>query len=573
MAIRSTFHGLNTMVRGIQTNRMSLDTVGHNIANATTEGYSRQTLNQISMKAQEASGVYGGVLVGSGVDAMNIQRARNVFADKQFWQENSTMNYMETRQRDFDKIEAIFDDSDDNGLQDALGKFWKSWSDLSASASDPSSRITTVDNASTFVDRLQNAAFELQMQITSNYNDLALNITQVNEITDQIVQLNKNILATEANGSYANDLRDQRDLLVDNLSNYMTVNVYESETGMYSVVSNGVSVVNGISNLHFDMSPDIPNEKYGVADHNIMIRESGITFTTTNGIIDGIMDSIAKDKEYFDHMANMAAFMLTSFNAQHQQGVALNDETTGINFFGDDNTIYKWNAEKECVEATQYTVSTTEFMVDKSLQYDSVTGKPTGVLVKDDGSSSGQEVDPTDPTKKLVGIQILNALEVNVRLTESNGEQYVAARSWTVDTDPTTGAVSPRANGTGDGSNAVNIDKLFNTNEEDVFATGNDLTGNVNSRAIGATSLNHYYNKAMTQLGSDSQALDTTIEMQEDIMTQVTNWRSQTSGVDWNDELTNMIMFQTGYSAASRCLTTMDEMLDRLINSTGMVGR
>ena len=60
---------------------------------------------------------------------------------------------------------------------------------------------------------------------------------------------------------------------------------------------------------------------------------------------------------------------------------------------------------------------------------------------------------------------------------------------------------------------------------------------------------------------------------QEDLITQIVNWRSSTSGVDWNEELTNMITFQKGYSACSRCLTTMDEMLDRLINSTGVVGR
>ena len=93
------------------------------------------------------------------------------------------------------------------------------------------------------------------------------------------------------------------------------------------------------------------------------------------------------------------------------------------------------------------------------------------------------------------------------------------------------------------------------------------------TRAIGTLSMNAYYNKAMTVLGSDSEAMDSSVEAQKEIMTQITEWRASTSGVNWNEELTNMIMFQQGYNACSRCLTTMDEMLDRLINNTGVVGR
>jgi len=77
----------------------------------------------------------------------------------------------------------------------------------------------------------------------------------------------------------------------------------------------------------------------------------------------------------------------------------------------------------------------------------------------------------------------------------------------------------------------------------------------------------------MGRLLTDASSVDNKESAQADLITQIVNWRSSTSGVDWNEELTNMITFQKGYSACSRCLTTMDEMLDRLINSTGVVGR
>ena len=90
---------------------------------------------------------------------------------------------------------------------------------------------------------------------------------------------------------------------------------------------------------------------------------------------------------------------------------------------------------------------------------------------------------------------------------------------------------------------------------------------------MGTISLEAYYNQRMTALGSDAETMDSKVKAQDEVLIQVDEWRKSVSAVNWNEELTNMIMFQQGYSACSRCLTTMDEMLDRLINSTGTVGR
>ena len=77
----------------------------------------------------------------------------------------------------------------------------------------------------------------------------------------------------------------------------------------------------------------------------------------------------------------------------------------------------------------------------------------------------------------------------------------------------------------------------------------------------------------MGKLGIDAQGVDRSVTNQENIMTQINNWRGSVSGVNWDEELTDMIRFQTAYKSCSRCLTAMDEMLDKLINSTGVVGR
>ena len=573
--MRSTFAGLNTMVGGINTNRLSLDTVGHNISNASTTGYSRQSVNQAATNAQEVYSIYGTQLVGTGVDSLSITRARNIYADKQYWKENGDNSYYTAQQTNYSKLEAIFNDSDDTGVENAMTKFYKAWSEVSTSASTSTTRQTVIDAGSTFADRLSTASKQVQQQITSNYDDIKLNVTKVNTITDQIVALNKNIASLESTGANANDLRDQRDNLVDTLSGYVNTNVYQEANGMYTIVSNGASLVSGISKLNLKMSDATPNSQYGINDYSIQIQETGTTFTAGSGTLQAEVDAIQTDKEYIDKLANMAGFMMTTLNDQHKAGYGMNGSTidktkTDINFYGDNDTTYTWDDTNQAVVATPKT-----------------------------GTASS-----------LKGVEIINAMTVNSKLTGSDGANYLAVTgntvknvttnteevtaagndsyvlSPTVDTatntrtatmikyatdsagkiTKTTTTTTYEPNNTGDGSNAVLLSALFNSTKANTVNTAG-------TRSIGDISLNSYYNASVTNLGSLSEAMNSKVSAQGDIMTQVESWRSSTSGVNWNEELTNMIKFQQGFSACSRCLTTMDEMLDKLVNSTGTVGR
>ncbi|MGN8832779.1 flagellar hook-associated protein FlgK [Selenomonas montiformis] len=600
--MRSTFAGLNTMVRGIFSNQLSLDTVGHNITNASTDGYSRQSVNLAATKAQSVASLYGDVLVGTGVDSTSIERARNVYADKQYWSETSTQQYYKTTQTNYDKVEAIFDDSDSTGVLNAMEEFYKAWQDLSSNASTASSRVAVIEKGNVFADKLKTVSQQMQDQINAQYDDMRLTVGKVNDATEQIVQLNKSIMSLEATGGSANDLRDQRDLLVDELSKYMNVNVYEDSKGMYSVVSNGITMVGGVNRLTLEMSDAIENPDYGINDYTINIKESGITFIPQNGTLKAQQDTIAEDKAYIDKVADMAGFMLTTFNNMHQQGAGINgtdadigsyttkadgtrvkaDGTDytgpayGMNFYGDDNTVYEWDAGNHCVKTTVFTAGTTKRSIDAvTSASDTPTVNITGTV-------------DTAASASLKGINIIKAMTVNTQISATGGQDLVAARTLSVNqVTSSTGALestySVAPNGTKDGTNAVNLAALFNMSGSEaqkyntakitVTNAGTTTTVSTSARSTDADSLNAYYNAVMSKLGSDSQSVDNKADAQDDLITQITNWRSSTSGVDWNEELTNMIKFQQGYSACSRCLTTMDEMLDKLVNSTGMVGR
>lgn len=614
--MRSTFAGLNTMVRGIYANQLSLYTTGHNITNAGTEGYSRQSVNLAATRGQQVSSIYGQVMVGTGVDSTSIERARNVYADKQYWSETAQQQYYKTQQTNYDKVEAIFNDSGNTGVKNALTEFYNAWNDLSTNASTASNRTAVIEKSNVLADRIKTASQQLQAQINAQYDDMRLSVTQINDYTDQLVKLNQNIMTTEATGASANDLRDQRDLIVDNLSKYMNLNVYEDEKGMYSVVSNGITMVNGINKLTLEMSEPQTNEKYGINDYTINIKESGIAYLPTNGSLKAQMDTIAEDKGYLDDMSNIAGFMLTTFNTMHQQGAgidgtdsslteyytdgngkkytdpAMTTEYTGPsygeNFWGDNNTLYTWDAENSCIKATKVEKLKHEKDFTETKNADGTVTRTPKVTLSGTGTSS-----------TLDGINIINALTVNTAISSTGGQNIIAARKLTVeqttDDNGKLGAYEVALNGSGDGTNATNLSTLINMDQDNVTSTANvvysdgkasfmdtttaadkitaTLKNNMVSRSLGKDSVNAYYSAMVAQLGSDSESLDDKADAQDDLILQITNWRSSTSGVGWNEELSNMIMFQKGYSACSRCLTTMDEMLDKLINSTGMVGR
>lgn len=660
MGVRSTFAGINTMYRGVSTNRLSLETTGHNMTNANVEGYSRQSVNQAAVMPDTiyANGIRQ--FVGSGVDSLSITRARDVYADKQYWREYADQEYAAVRQKNYQKLEAIFNDSDDTGMQNALLAFYQSWVDMSKEASNTSERTAVIEQSGILIDRMQASTKQLQQQIKFEYDDIQINVTHINSITDRLVKLNKSIMAAESAGGMANDLRDERDNLVDELSGYMSITVSENANSMYTIVSNGASLVNGIAKLDLKIGPEHddgsmpgnPNPKYGVTDYNIEIGDTGVIFDPLTGKLKAEVDAIKEDKAYIDEIARMAAFLLTEFNAQHKAGAGMDVyepdadtnqfPTSGINFFGENDpsqytaggahatanrVAYIWNEETQTVGIYKQAYSDPPAASGGTWTVSST--------IYNDGTATYEWTDSTGTAQTLTGawdyldgVNIINALKVSDTITAVDGERKIAARTlyetddkrsnqsttagdtrwshldflnkfmtangteFSYEVSYVTGSeaatdssgdpvtlltLNHTPNGTADGSNAVLLSTLLNLEDKNRTedAKLNPTTGDKykDKASLGAASLQSYYNKRMTALGVDSAQMNNKVVAQEDIVEQVTQWRTSVAGVNWDEELTNMIMFQQGYSACSRCLTTMDEMLDRLINSTGVVGR
>ena len=569
--MQSTFSGLNTMVNGIYTQRLGLNTVGHNISNSNTEGYSRQTAHAAATPSSEVYTLAGASQVGNGSTVTSVIRARDIYADRQYWKENSTDGYYNGKADNYAKIESIFNDSDNSGVQNAMEKFYQAWQDCSTTASSDTSRQNVINAGQNFAQSLQIAAKQTKEQIDSLYDDISLSVVKMNRLMGQVVELNKNIAGIEATGAHANDLRDQRDLIVDQLTSMTDITVYESANGMYTLVSNGTTLVNGITKVDLEMSAPKNNTTYSLSDYDIMIKQTGTVYTPGNGELKAQFEAVAEDKGYIDQVANMAAFMFTTMNDQHKAGYGIDgskdkpfgnanakdNATTGLNFYGESDKIFEWDAQN---------------------------GKLDVYNKKADGTKDNAS------KESLSGMQILEVLTVNSELTATDGHKKLATRSGERDTDgkllyqtaaggTTTDVTQAKkdakgnplpvdVNGTGDGSNAVWVAALLNCERD---KTSPEVNGT--DRLIGNGSLYSYYNTSMTTMGSDASNMNGRVKFQSGVMDQVENLRSSTNGVNWDEELSNMITFQQGYSACSRCLSAMDECLDKLINGTGTVGR
>lgn len=606
--MQSTFSGLNTMVNGIYTQRLGLNTVGHNISNSNTEGYSRQTAHAAATPSSEVYTLAGASQVGNGSTVTSVIRARDIYADRQYWKENSTDGYYNGKANNYAKIESIFNDSDNSGVQNAMEKFYQAWQDCSTTASSDTSRQNVINAGQNFAQSLQIAAKQTKEQIDSLYDDISLSVVKMNRLMGQVVELNKNIAGIEATGAHANDLRDQRDLIVDQLTSMTDITVYESANGMYTLVSNGTTLVNGITKVDLEMSAPKNNTTYSLSDYDIMIKQTGTVYTPGSGELKAQFEAVAEDKGYIDQVANMAAFMFTTLNDQHKAGYGIdgskdkpfgNDNpkdnaTTNLNFYGESDKAFQWDAKtgklamydvntgaKEELSGMQIleilTVNSELTATDGhkklatrsgerddagNLLFKTATGTTTKI------STTTQAEAKTDKNGDVLYMALDGGTTTNVKLAkkDANGDPLFLHKDVEIDDHGKPLAVD--VNGTADGSNAVWVAALFNCERD---KTSPEVNGT--DRLIGNGSLYSYYNTSMTTMGSDASNMNGRVKFQSGVMDQVENLRSSTNGVNWDEELSNMITFQQGYSACSRCLSAMDECLDKLINGTGTVGR
>ncbi|MBR5799810.1 MAG: flagellar hook-associated protein FlgK [Lachnospiraceae bacterium] len=221
----SQFFGLQIASSGLRASNASLNTTANNIANAQTVGYSRQMVSQQASNALRTFSTYG--CAGAGVDTIAIERVRDEFYDVKYWDNNCKYGEYEVKSYYCRTIEDYFDDDGTTGFRSVFNKMTNTLQSIVSNASNDTTKAEFISAVKALTDYFNNMYGNLQ-ELQKDINlEIKQNVDEINSIAEQMVTLNKQINVIELSGARANDLRDQREVLVDRLSEIVDVDITE----------------------------------------------------------------------------------------------------------------------------------------------------------------------------------------------------------------------------------------------------------------------------------------------------------------------------------------------------------
>jgi flagellar hook-associated protein 1 FlgK len=326
---------LGVSLTGLKVSQTALRTVGHNIANAGTEGYSRQRIDTATNPALLSGGHY----VGTGANVNNIERIVNDFVTAQMRSDATLFNDLDAYFEQIRQLDNLLA-HESTGLGASLNSFFSS---MQNGADDPTSlaaRQLVISEASNLADRFNTLHQRLQDIGKSTESGMAVAVNHINTLADNIARLNLQISHANGAGGGAspNDLLDQRDLALKELATLVSVQIFDQGNGQLNVsIGNGQSLVLGdkASKLEFTESASNPATKAVVFFDGT--RRQDITDNLKGGTLGGLVRF--RDEalsSIYNQLGGVAVTMADAYNKVHQQGVDL-DGQFGGNFFYDIN--------------------------------------------------------------------------------------------------------------------------------------------------------------------------------------------------------------------------------------------
>ncbi|OEU70568.1 MAG: flagellar hook-associated protein FlgK, partial [Desulfuromonadales bacterium C00003093] len=224
-----------------------INVTGHNIANVNTEGYSRQT----SVNEAREPAPYGGLLLGRGVDVTQVLRASDQFIESQLMDRKSDMSTSQELENYMQVVEGLFNENSEASISMMMSKFWNLCQDIANNPSGSTERVALYEHSILMSDQFKTLNTDLMQIQTDLTRALSAGIVQINEITNEMAQVNGQLVGMEAATSIANDLRDKRNTLTSELAQYIDVKTFEQTNGSLTIITaKGCVLVHGNDNYN-----------------------------------------------------------------------------------------------------------------------------------------------------------------------------------------------------------------------------------------------------------------------------------------------------------------------------------
>ncbi len=626
----SSFAGLEIAKRGLAAHNQGLLTVGHNLTNASTEGYSRQKVEFSEMdplylpalNREETPG-----MIGQGVVVASIARVRDDLLEGRIVAESGLEGYWQTRDRNVASLEATLNEPAASSVRNLMDKFWDSWQELSIRPEDGAAREAVLSRGQALSEGIRDRYRRLTDIRSTLDGDLRGTVQQVNDLTKRIAELNTEIVKSKALGDNPNDLMDQRDLLVEKLGHLVPIQVDQRDKDEFMVHVDGLILVQGKQARSFEMGqPDQDGYAAPVwSDTKLALAPKGGTLGALLELRDGDV------KQEIASLDTMALTFTDLVNETHRAAYGANGKT-GLDFFKEwpfiNNLQGNYDRNGDGLYDSSYIYRITG---GNGLQAQEQIGLSGAIKLSGPRGDVEIAYHPTDTVADLVS-RINNAgAEVTARLTregrlqlratpaasrdnpsfvirhvEDSG-QFLAGYAGILKASGAAGAYDwakadavqgLRAAGAAGGAEYATAPLSHPSGWLDVaaeikadpgsIAAGFGLNGRAAEAGDGSAALaiaglrtqpvmvgslrtfDDHFAEEVARIGLKGEEAGRASESHSRIGKDLRDLRSSLSGVNMDEELANMIKFQHGYAAAAKFATTINQMLDVLINRLGV---
>jgi len=624
----STFQGLEIGKRAVVAHQQALTTTEHNLANINTEGYSRQRVDLSAfepiylpgLEREETPGQ-----IGQGVMIESIRRLRNQLLDQQIVAHASTEGYWEARDPYIRHIENIYHEVGDTSIRGRLDQFWDAWQELANNPADIPPRTAVVERGKTLVDSVTKSYKALKGLQDMVEQDIRMTVTRVNELTGQIAGLNKDIQRIQALGDNPNDLMDRRDLLTDQLASLIDVTVERRDPDEFMIHTAGTILVQGAENREFIMRRELGDEGYS----QIYWKDTDQEIRFRDGKVPALLE--LRDVTIQNEIRSLDNFTMNFMdlvNEVHRGAYGLNG-AVGNDFFVERPFVTNVNGNYDRDGDGEFDASYI-FRINgtNALELNAQTGLE-GVITLSGPNGNNVEIQyyPTDTVADILRRINNSGAEVAARLNregqlqlkgtpaegwenpdfvirhiEDSGyflegyagllnargpegafdwggpDAITALRGGSYDyataptahpagwveinpailRDVTTVAAGFGENGRvanpGNGEAAIAISNL----RYDRVMVGKNMT------------FDEYFADTVGRVGALGEQSGELRETHNQTMKDLKELRQSVAGVNINEELADMLRFQHGFNAAARFITTVNSMLDTIINRMGV---
>lgn len=570
--MRPTFLGFETQKRTLMLAQKHQDIVGNNISNINTPGYTRQRVDIYSMyvsglgepRWSSRSNMLS--MQGQGVNAYGVSQIRDTYIDKRYRENVSVEAETDKKMNILGEIEDIMDNFETTGLQLMTQKFWNALQDYSEEKPDSTEVATICVNSAVNLCRMLNDYSARLKEVEDTYvNELQDSVDYFNKILDEMTQLNDRIQKEKfhyAEEYGPNELYDQMNLYIDEISTYGEITFHQNADGTFNVDMGGVNIVNGTErkNSHILMRD---YELYGTAQ---LYFEKGQDLLLTRGTFKAYQDMINGNGVYAAGSQSNAygiAYFKSAVNMYARTIADVLNTANGANQFPDERTMFEPTTKGALITAANIKVSDIwredPTMIGKTRRLNEMTGLyEWGYDVKKDG-----------PVTKIVYEKNPDGSFKRDPNTNEYIPVYEKNPDGTFKLDEKGNKIPVYETIDGTASGLVN---LQNTNVKYLFSQ-------FDNKNIEFGNCHDFEGSFFTYISFVSNRLGQTIEYETSrnetavvTVDELLDARDAVSAPQMDEEGINMLNYTKWYNASSRMLTTLDDMLDKLINGTGRVG-